>query len=196
MTQAANLGALGTNVDSSGDVSLTTGVTGTLPSSALPSGTIKQVLSIAMTATASYSTSNTQVATPLTLTITPSSTSSRIFITGRIAASGSGGFTGGGFTLFRNSTNLNNASNGTSGSNSGQMMAFWNPADVQSSGLASNDNAMTQIPISFIDSPATTSATTYTVYATGVGGAANVLVNTAKSDSMRSSSQLIVMEIA
>jgi len=31
MTQAANLGALGTNVNSSGDVSLTTGVAGTLP---------------------------------------------------------------------------------------------------------------------------------------------------------------------
>ena len=31
MTQAANLAALGTNVDTAGDVSLTTGVTGTLP---------------------------------------------------------------------------------------------------------------------------------------------------------------------
>jgi hypothetical protein len=39
MTQAANLGALGTNVNSSGDVSLTTGVTETLPAANGGTGT-------------------------------------------------------------------------------------------------------------------------------------------------------------
>jgi hypothetical protein len=167
-----------------------------LPSSALPSGTVKQVLSIEMTATGSYSTNGTTAATPLTLSITPSSTSSRVFITGRIATGGGDTWTGGGFTIYRNSTNLNNAVNGTSGTNSGMMMLFWNPYDGQTNANQKNPYAINHIPISFVDSPNTTSSTTYTVYATGVGGATPVTLNVSYNGSMRATSQLIIMEIA
>lgn len=176
---------------------ITTGSSGQIiPKAALPSGTILQVLSMEMTATGSYSTSATTAATPLTLSITPTSSSSRIFITGRIATGGGEVWTGGGFTLYRNSTNLNNAVNGSSGTNSGMMMLFWNPYDGQTSASQKNPNAINHIPISFVDSPATTSSTTYTVYATGVGGASPVTLNVSYSGNMRATSQLIVMEIS
>lgn len=167
-----------------------------IPKSALPSGTILQVLSMEMTATGSYSTSATTAATPLTLSITPTSSSSRIFITGRIATGGGELWTGGGFTLYRNSTNLNNAVNGSSGTNSGMMMLFWNPYDGQTSASQKNPFAINHIPISYVDSPATTSSTTYTVYATGVSGATPVTLNVSYNGSMRATSQLIVMEVA
>jgi hypothetical protein len=173
-------------------------LTGTqnIPKATLPSGTVLQVVSYEWTGVGSYNTNNTNIATSIAATITPSTTSSRIMIVGRIAAQGNSGYQGGGFTIYRNSTNLNNATGG-SASNGSQMMQFWNPSFGQAPvGNAGNYYDMQQVPMAYVDSPATTSATTYTVYATGVPGANNVLVNQAQNSNNRATSQIILMEIA
>ena len=167
-----------------------------IPASTMPAGTVLQVVSYEWTGVGSYNTNNTNVATSLAATITPSTTSSRVMILGRIAAQGNSGYQGGGFTIYRNSTNLNNATGGSM-SNGSQMMQFWNPSYAQAPiGNAQNIYDMQQIPMAYVDSPATTSATTYTVYATGVPGANNVLVNQANASNNRATSQIILMEIA
>jgi hypothetical protein len=58
MTQAANLGALGTNVNTSGKTSLTTGVTGVLPKANMPSGSIIQVQSTNWNTVLNFSAAN------------------------------------------------------------------------------------------------------------------------------------------
>lgn len=167
-----------------------------IPASTMPAGTVLQVVSYEWTGVGSYNTNNTNVATSIAATITPSTTSSRVMILGRIAAQGNAGFQGGGFTIYRNSTNLNNATGG-SASNGSQMMQFWSPSFGQAPvGNAQNIYDMQQVPMAYVDSPATTSATTYTVYATGVPGANNVLINQANASNNRATSQIILMEIA
>jgi hypothetical protein len=98
-------------------------------------------------------TSTSYVATPLAVTITPTSSSNRVMINWSgmtyVANLGNTAYV----TLFRNSTNL--ASNAGTG--------FFNPT----SGAAN-----TAFPTAgvFVDSPATTSATTYTVYIRSASG--------------------------
>ena len=188
MTQAANLGALGTNVNSSGDVSLTTGVSGTLPASALPAGSILQVLQTTKTDTFSASGSSGTVwfdITGISVSITPSSTSSRILILTQVSTTSNNSS---GLRLVRNSTALNvgNASGSRSQTTSGQ----W---------YTGNSYNVLPFTLAYVDSPATTSATTYKVQAFCAPGTFRVNQSNDDNDNFehtRSASSIIVMEIA
>jgi hypothetical protein len=153
MTQAANLGALGTNVNSSGDVSLTTGVTGTLPASSLPTGSVLQVVN-ADTSTTTSTTSASFVTANLSVSITPSSSTSKILIlvSGTIFINT---FYSGILTVYRGTTSGTNLGNAT-----------WGMQAVYGAGVTTGGAS-----VSYLDSPATTSATTYTVAIAAESGA-------------------------
>jgi hypothetical protein len=118
------------------------GGTQNIPRSALPIGSVLQVLSStdsserAINSTSFITASNT-----LSVTITPTSASSKIFIvcnTGVFKATAGSGF----LTIYRNSTNL-----GSGGGMAQFQQAFYSSTCI-----------------SYLDSPATTSATTYQLY--------------------------------
>jgi hypothetical protein len=155
-------------------------------------GAVLQMVSYEWTGNGSYavSTGTTTVSTPITASITPSSTSSKILIMAKVGVSGTTAFQGGGLTIFRNSTNLNNAvSTGTTGGN--QPSKFVNP---YFNSVDPYDINMVQIL--YVDNPSTTSNTTYTVYAAGVAGVTNILINIGNNGQGSSTSQIVLMEIA
>ena len=130
---------------------------GTLPTARLPSGTVLQVVS-ANTTTSTSTSSTSFVATNLAATITPISTSSKIFIivAGGAIRAGSGNQIY--MTVYRGATNLGNANRGLS----------------QMNGNASNDYTPA---LSYYDGPATTSPTTYTVYVATASSTVNFEVD-------------------
>jgi hypothetical protein len=90
----------------------------------------------------------------LSVTITPSSASNKIFII--TGAKGETSAVNGRYTIYRDSTNLGNATNG--------MMHLYGDTSGQ-------------ISMSILDSPATTSATTYQIYMRCNSGGGAVYLN-------------------
>jgi len=92
-------------------------------------------------------TSTSYVSTALTVTITPTNASSKILVTAQITATYGTG-TGGGLAIYRNSS------------------AIFTPSPVDTSGpYMVYGNAVFSCPIlSYLDSPGSTSALTYTIY--------------------------------
>ena len=147
MTQAANLGALGTNA----------GTTGVLASAGMPTGSVLQVVQ------SSYSTQTTTSSlsfssSGLTATITPKFSTSKVLvlISNIIYVTRAGLDAGGKLQLVRGATSLVTQSGAT----------FYLAS------LVSNTELITQPFLQYLDSPATTSATTYTlnIAASGVAG--------------------------
>jgi len=118
--------------------------------------TVVQVVSMA-SATSTTTSSSTFSATALTLSITPQSTSNKILI---LVSTGFTFSTSGNpvATVYRGATNL-----GSSGYNSGFQTAY-----------TGNSSIWMPISIDYLDSPATTSATTYTVYVNSQGGSISI----------------------
>jgi hypothetical protein len=121
--------------------SLASGVPSSVASSALPAGSVLQVVNATQTGQASTS-SATFVTTGFSASITPKFSTSKILIiySGAIYMSTAGGSYQ---TIYRNSTALGNTN-----------------------GLIQNqvNNAWVSCGTSYLDSPATTSSTTYTIY--------------------------------
>lgn len=154
---------------------------------------VSQVLQVVNTIktdtfTATTGTGFTDV-TGLTVTITPSATSSQIFI---ICTITSGLNTAGGFTLLRGSTVIG------AGASAGNRR-------LVSTGYNQNPSAANQgfgsHSITVLDSPATTSAITYKIQATGDQAGSIVFVNrgftdTDNSTHMRGASTITALEIA
>jgi hypothetical protein len=119
------------------DINASAAIAGTKLSGA---GKVLQV--VTATDSTQRSTSSTSFVTAsntLSVTITPSSASNKIFIISTMTVYGRGSF-----TIFRDSTNLEATSN---------------------AGFATNeDNFTNECSMSVLDSPSTTSATTYQVY--------------------------------
>jgi len=142
--------------------------TGTVLTSAsntnFPAGSVLQVVQGNLNA--SVSTSSTSfVTTGLAASITPSSSSNKVLVTVSVAdvytgAIGQSAY----FTIYRNSTNISPAS-GT-GQNQAFSLIWSNTSIVQANAT-----------FSYLDSPATTSATTYTVYFTASAGTVTVAIN-------------------
>lgn len=107
-------------------------------------GSVLQVVS-ATYSTSVSTTSATFVSTPLTASITPKFSTSKIFI--MVTGSGGSTTTGGNayYTITRGTTNLLSSNGG---------VYLQNPASQNYGALS----------LSFLDSPATTSSTSYTVY--------------------------------
>jgi hypothetical protein len=145
-------------------------VSGYVPYANLPAGSVLQVVS-ANYSTAVTTTSTTPVTTNLAISITPKFATSKIFATVNLGGTGVAGNSVGIFYIYRNasaiSTFHDNFYHNTT-------MEFFAP-----------------VSMSVLDSPATTSSTTYTVYfASGSGTQVNMNANS------RSNSIITLMEIA
>jgi hypothetical protein len=150
---ATSLQMVGSNVSLAGTNVITSGK---LITAGLPIGTVLQTVA---NTTITGSTSANAVA--LTLSITPSSASSRILILGALEGERVGGSTGNYIfgQLRKNTTNLR---------------SFLNAAGYQTTTGGRNFNTLM-----FIDSPATTSATTYDIFIdhTTTGAASGITWN-------------------
>ena len=149
---------------------------------------VLQVLSAVKTDTFSMSSTTFADITGLSVSITPSSATSKIFV----IVDGYVGSTPGSVAvrtrLLRDSTAL------SIGDVAGTRV------QASTDGITANAAHMTPMPFSFLDSPATTSATTYKVQIAGTGRGATVYVNIPSTDTdgqaARTASSITVMEVA
>lgn len=108
-------------------------------------GHVLQVVQFSTTTQTSTS-STSFVATPLTATITPKSTASKILITTNMSIQGSG--SGGvGFAIYRGATSI-----------------YADPNMYNGAYFVYANNWRLKVPLQHLDSPSTTSPTTYTIY--------------------------------
>jgi hypothetical protein len=139
--------------DEAGTVLTSAGV----PSSAMPAGSVLQVVQGVWSGQTS-TTGTVYIATGLNAIITPSSASSKILVFGQVPAIASGSTTQPQIILYRGTTNI-----------IGQPYGFGN---IYSANAGYQEG---MLPFSFLDSPSTTAATTYTIYMRGGGsGTASV----------------------
>ena len=138
-------GVSATGLTTAQTVSASSITTGTLPKGQLPTGSVLQILTDTQSGEQS-TTSTSFTNTALSVTITPTSSTSKIFLL-YTGSSGNDGAQESYLTFVRNSTNLGN---GTAG-----LMRIWFNG--------SSSYHFAGMSMSFLDSPATTSAVTYTV---------------------------------
>lgn len=163
---------------------LTTGSTGqVIPKAALPTGSVLQVVQ-ATYSTAASTTSTSAVDTGLSASITPTSASSKILVLVNMNAqsyntTGNARDTGGSFTVVRTSTTI-----------------WGSPTTVNfyidgGTGATLAFNVVGLWSVNYLDSPATTSATTYKVQFAAVSGR-TIVINPASA----AASVITLMEIA
>lgn len=159
-----------------------------------PSGKVLQVIQVTKTDTQSFSgdgdnsPENFFDITGLSTSITPASSSNKILILANVLGSSSNNSF---LSVFRGSTNLASPT-----SPSGRTPAF--AGDFQN---GSNDDFSRTWSIIYLDSPSTTSSTTYKLGVTIWGSGTTTYINRAETDSdfgwqPRGVSSLILMEIA
>lgn len=177
MTQAFNLAQLANNLNTSGQLDATDGLNGLVANANLASsgsassstylrgdrtwaslpalGKVLQVVSAAKTDTFTFTntiqTGGVQIP-GLTVTLTPSSTSSRFFVTADLTGSGTSGVAQVFFRLYRNSTNIISAPD--DGSRIGSTTRFY----------FADANVTISTGLNYVDSPNTTSPVTYSIY--------------------------------
>ena len=158
-----------------------------LPVSALPAGSILQVVSTTKTDTFSTTSASFTDITGLSATITPSSTSSKIFISYSINSGNTGSNNKNFFVL--NSSLTGNLLRGDS---AGNRIRVSNDATYTSGSV------IIEVSNSFLDSPNSTSAITYDVkMAVQATGYVNrTASDTDASNFSRQASTITVMEIA
>lgn len=149
---------------------------------------IKQVVQTEKSDSFSFAPSSTpEFGTVCSATITPSSTSSKILIIYSLNARSAGVNQGHGCRVLRGSTAIGIGDTNGSRTRAG-MGTFFNSASYR-------HRCISQV---ILDSPATTSATTYNLQIGGESGG-TYYVNAGESDSaayMQSATHLIVMEVA
>ena len=170
-----------------------------IPKSTLPTGCVLQVVQAFKTDTwselqSSNSISGTNV-TGLTATITPTSSSSKILvsITLNLNSSSSGSGVGVGFALYRAGTKI------ASGDASGAAPR----TSLTSAAYVSSIQELVPVSMNYLDSPATTSSTSYSIrlWNGAGGGNSTIYVNAVNQDTdavyvPRSVSSVTLMEIA
>lgn len=157
--------------------------------SQLPTGSVLQVLQAAKTDTFSMTGQTWTDITGLSVSITPTSSSSKILVFYNLATSYNTSGYSGGVRLVRNSTAIHigdAAGSRNQASNWGQLQYTWEVENMSNS---------------FLDSPATTSSTTYKVQL--ISGYSGQTVYIGRSyndydgaDQARTASSITVMEIA
>ena len=163
---------------------------GVLVKSAFPAGTILQVVSTAKTDVFSTASATFTTVTGLTASITPSTSTSKILIFAQIAYSGQSAQSVGHFKVTRGGTDIYVGDSGSSRVQA--VFGGYNQAD--------NGAAVYSGSIMYLDSPATTSSTTYQVEVRrGLGG--TVFVNRAvgagsDANHVNGASSITVMEVA
>ena len=147
-------------------------------------GKILQVVSTTKTDTASTTTSGSWTdISGLSVTITPSSTSSKIFIIVTIGSVSSNGGTSVGFLLRRGDTRVGNSTSETKQSGIGNA-------------YAGNQDYLQTISTNFLDSPNTTSATTYKMQWRPSGSTSYLGQYTGNTTEYNGSSTITAMEVA
>jgi hypothetical protein len=146
-TQLSQLNANGT-ISASGiaSVNASTVTSGTLPAARLPSGSALQVVQFTTTDTVSMSSGAGFANTGFNVVITPSSSSNKVLIMGMtcVYVNGTGGEPH--VTIYRNGTNIGGSSGFTDQYNSA-------------------GNLVSMHPFVYLDSPSSTSAVAYSMYA-------------------------------
>jgi hypothetical protein len=149
-------------------------------------GKVLQVKSVLMTA--SFSTSSTSLVdiTGLTVSITPTSATSKVLVFWSASGSSSdiSNSGGNGVQLVRNSTNIAISTAGSGSQLTGVLTQRLTPSAEDNKNVAG----------SFLDSPATTSATTYKMQGIAIGG--TLYINRSTGGSTGTVSTLTVMEIS
>ena len=140
--------------------------TGTVPTARLPSGSILQVVQTVKTDRSTLSlATNTLTSDIMTVSITPSSTSSKILL--QCTINGNCTTTGFGFVFNKGGTDIT----GATGDAHGSRRRMTSSQEVESSNISGLSGT-------FLDSPSTTSATTYGVkMAHSSGGTQTISIN-------------------
>jgi hypothetical protein len=172
VTISRNLSLVGTNANSSGQIILTTGVTGVLPKSSMPTGSVLQVISVEYS-TAFSTTSSSNISTGLTASITPLFSTSKILImiTANCRATGSGSNAYFVPSIYRNTSTQ-----------------IWY-GFAQGGNFGSSD-FRSPTAIVYLDSPATTSSTNYLLALN------STLATSASMNNSGGTSTITLMEIA
>tara|TARA_R110000850_G_scaffold180056_1_gene305739 strand:+ start:499 stop:1062 length:564 start_codon:yes stop_codon:yes gene_type:complete len=173
-------------VSGSGTIALTNQLSG-MTDASMPSGSVVQVKNFALTATFVMTTASTWTDTTLVLSITPSSTASKILITYSVSYAGQNGQRGG-TRIIRGSTPLCIAN---ASSNRIQTTSSFQGTSTRSSDA--------NLSATYLDSPSTASAVTYKVQAF-CENTSPVYFNRGFTDEdnntlMRATSQITLMEI-
>jgi len=169
---------------------LTTGSSGqSIPKAALPTGSVLQVVSTIKTDTFTTTSNSFTTITGLTASITPTSASSRILVIVNATGSQQVGVNDAYIGLFRDSTQI------ALGDSAGSRVRYSFMLNANNAGWSTNGSVTT------LDSPATTSAITYSVR--GLAALSGTLyINRGNSDSDntngagRTVSSITLMEIA
>ena len=119
----------------------------------LPAGSVLQVVGYLPASSSGSTTSTTPVSTTLSATITPTSATSKILVQAIILMETGGASNFSQATIYRGATNLAVVSN--------YMAAIRAPTILYLDSM---------LPMQVLDSPATTSATTYTIYVISPSG--------------------------
>lgn len=171
------ISTIGTDALAASAVTTTKLASGVPSRSQLPAGTVLQVVS-ATYSTEVSTTSSSFVTTGLTASITPTSATSKIFVIANTASRQNTYYGQSMFALFRGTaTGLN-----LSGSTVGMQQNY-------SYGSSTTGNSTIGICVSYLDSPATTSATSYTLGFRVDGG-------TGYAQQQNSMGSITLMEIA
>ena len=149
----------------------------------LPTGSVLQVVSVSKLDGFQTSSTTPIDVTGLSVSITPTSASSKILVLSQIWGTGTIN-TGFYINLVRNSTNL---SISTAGSDINTTISSY----------FGNESLWSTMPIMFLDSPATTSSTIYKIQIFTTNGTTSVAINKRVDNAfLGGSSSITVMEIA
>jgi hypothetical protein len=166
-----------------------TQLTGTVAAARLPAGTVLQVVSTTKTDTFSTTSSSFTDITGLSVSITPSSATSKIFVIVSLCGAVNGNSNTAQYKLVRGSTDVSIGDAAGSRTRSSSGLTYQ-----------ADSNRLDSYTFQMLDSPATTSATTYKVQ-TITNNGQNVYINRTASDIdginwPRTASTITVMEIA
>ena len=147
----------------------------TLNKLALPTGSVLQVVSSTKTDDFSM-TGQTWTDTGLSVDITPSSTSSKILITGFASLNADSSASLAQYRLYRNDTTALSIAD-----TSGGRLTTTSFSYAGDTGL-SVENTFFTLGINFLDTPSTTSSTNYAIYIRSTGGSNTSRMNKTLSD--------------
>ena len=149
------------------------------------SGTILQVVSTTKTDTFSTTSTSMTDLTGMSVSITPVSTSNKILVTGNIFVSGSSASALVVFNLVRGSTNISIST----GSGSVDSTTF-----CDTDGMHLNENSTYSQNLNFLDSPSSTSSTTYKLQMKVTQGT-GFINRRGLNDNVRAVSSITAMEV-
>ena len=185
---ASQIAAVNANTITSGSIPLAQ--VPRLSVTKLPTGSVLQVVQAVKTDTFSTTSTLTYVdVTGVSVSITPTSATSNVLVTVTLSGSGNSGAAGLLIRLVRNSTAI------YVGDSAGSRV------QATTTNMTSDNNLAQAIAFTFLDSPATTSATTYKVQICSSYGSNPVTINRSitdvdASDRARTASSITAMEIA